>query len=123
MIIMVTGGRNYDDYIEVRRVLELYAEVGNVLLSGGAEGADYLAERFWHSKQLPYVVVPAEWNHLGKAAGVARSTAMLKGLPLAAHEYLLKPGVLIAFPGGKGTAHTIKAAQHLNIPVVYAEGE
>ena len=63
MIVMVTGGRNYNDMSRMRDALKDYDNVGTYLLQGGATGADYLASRIWHKEfQNPYITHPAPWD-------------------------------------------------------------
>jgi hypothetical protein len=116
VIVMVTGGRDFDDEQTVAQALGDYG-VGDYLVVGGARGADELARRFWHYElQLPYVVHPAPWDRTGRAAGQMRNMAMVKGLSLAPYARLI-PDEVVAFPGGVGTAHAIKQARLQGIRV------
>lgn len=119
MIIMVTGGRDYDDPPAVKRALEEYAQLGNILISGGAWGADYLAEAYWHKQQLPFVVVPAAWDRSGPAAGHARNHQMIVGNAIAPYAHLV-PDLVVAFPGGKGTKDATTRARDHGIEVLHA---
>lgn len=117
MIVMVTGGRTYRNKAVVARALEGYV-VGDYLLVGGADGADELARQYWHYElQLPYIVHPAPWNRSGRAAGIQRNMAMLKGLTLAPYARLV-PDELVAFPGNRGTQNARDVAFDQGIPVV-----
>jgi hypothetical protein len=124
MLIMVAGGRDYGETRSeerlIRRKLEAYAQVGNILLSGGARGADSLAEEIWTLDfQLPAMVAPAPWDRVGKAAGPVRTYAILTGT--AWSPYMTQtPDVVLAFPGGKGTEYTVKSARKLGVEVVFA---
>ncbi len=117
---MVTGGRKYDDEDQVRDSLAPYDELGNVLVVGGATGADELARLVWHYDfQLPYVVEPAAWNRGGKPAGQERNMSMVEGLSLAPHiGKLMRPHLVVAFPGGRGTKHARGYAKKRGIEVV-----
>lgn len=120
MIIWVAGGREYDDWDHVRSVLDQYADVGNLLVEGGGRGLDYIARRIWtHEYQLSSLTVPARWNASGRAAGPVRNLTIAAGLSIAPHGDL-KPELLLAFPGGSGTASAVKAAIKYSIPVVRA---
>jgi hypothetical protein len=124
MLIMVAGGRDYGEAWKeerlIRRKLEAYAQVGNVLLSGGARGADTIAEGIWTLDfQLPVMVAPAPWDRAGKAAGKMRTYAILTGTAWA--PYMTQaPDVVLAFPGGRGTEYTVDLARKLEIEVVFA---
>ena len=120
MIIMVTGGRELDDIEPVVTALEPYTTVGSIMVNGGARGLDFLARQYWQScAQLPYVTVPAAWNRQGKAAGQIRNIVMARGHAVAPYG-VIKPDLLVAFPGGRGTAGAVRAAEAEGIEVVYA---
>jgi len=109
--VLVCGGREYSDRKHVFSVLdELHAKrtIG-LLVHGNAPGADHLAEQWAKKRQVMYTGVPAPWKVLGKAAGPLR------------HSYMLDkstPDVVIAFPGGTGTADMFGKAQRKNVTLV-----
>lgn len=51
----------------------------------------------------------AEWNKYGKQAGILRNQAMID---------LHSPTLIVAFPGGTGTADMIARARKAGIPVL-----
>ncbi len=116
-IILVTGGRDFDDVRRINKALLPYRSVGNILITGAARGADSIAEATWKRWQLPYVGVPAFWDRAGRAAGQARNHQMIVGNSLAPHAHLV-PDVVVAFPGGRGTAGCIEQAGEYGIEVV-----
>ena len=71
MRIAVVGSRAFDDYEKMRKILIPY--IPFILISGGARGADALAERFAREYELTRVIYPAEWNRYGKKAAVIRN--------------------------------------------------
>jgi predicted Rossmann-fold nucleotide-binding protein len=84
-----------------------------VLLTGGATGADTLAARWAKEHNVPCEVYPANWQLHGRAAGFVRNVEMIKtGIDM-----------LIAFPGGTGTAHMMIACLKHGIKVVKIEDE
>lgn len=123
MRVLVTGARDYNDYRAVATCLTGYLILARdrgeklVVIEGGATGADQLA-RSWASLEddySPYVeliTVEAEWDRLGKRAGPARNTKMLK-------EH--KPSVVLAFHDdlewSLGTKDCVKKAKKYGIPV------
>lgn len=117
MIILVTGGRNYTNKTVIRQALEQYRNVKNILITGWARGADKTAHYIWTNDfHLPAIAVPAPWDRMGKAAGMSRNAKMISGNSIAPHANLPIDGV-IAFPGGKGTEHTVNLAKEHDIPV------
>jgi hypothetical protein len=101
--IIVTGGRDYDDWARLQDVLSVF-NVG-LIIQGGASGADRLAKKFAEEYLINNVTVEADWNKHGRAAGPRRNWEMLMEYPKA---------IVVAFPGGAGTANCVKQALQLN---------
>jgi hypothetical protein len=101
--IAVTGGRTYTDEAMVRRALELFRDV--TLLVGDAAGADALARAYGKSAGWDIEVFVAEWDVYGPSAGPLRNAEILKW----------EPDVLLAFPGGSGTANMIEQARRAGV--------
>ncbi|MGD9590818.1 MAG: SLOG family protein [Pyrinomonadaceae bacterium] len=109
MKVLVCGGREFHNYEVVREVLcdTLLCADSPVVIHGGARGADALAERWCQEHKVHSAVVKPDWDYYGKMAGILRNEAMLA----------LGPDLVIAFRGGKGTAHMVKIAKKAGIPV------
>lgn len=109
--IAVIGSRSFSDEEYMRRVLfekeKLHAEE-HVLVSGGAPGEDFLAERISKVEEIPFVLYPANWERHGRRAGMLRNIAMI--------QYVDE---VIAFWDGKssGTQHSINLAEKFGKPV------
>lgn len=75
MIVMIGGSRNFNDYDYLKRNIEMY----NIskIISGGAKGADTLAEQYAKENNIPFECYPAEWNKYGKKAGIIRNKIMI----------------------------------------------
>lgn len=78
------------------------------IIQGGAKGADTIAADFATVNWLSEEEYPADWEQHGKAAGFIRNKQMLEEG---------KPDLVIAFPGGKGTANMVELAKKAGIPV------
>lgn len=109
MRLLVCGGRNYADYARVCEVIKLLAPT--VIIHGAARGADSLAARWAHENSVTAEAYPAEWERDGRAAGPIRNKRMLT---------LGKPDCVLAFPGGRGTAHMVKIARAAGVKVELA---
>ena len=115
MIVVVTGGRDYSDYARVCDVLDdLTAYIPHArqitkLAHGGARGADTLAGAWAASRGVEEVVFPAQWNTYGRNADPIRNREMLDGA---------MPDLVVAFPGGTGTAGCIAEARKRHITVL-----
>ena len=106
MRVGVTGGRHYRDVAAVALALAALPKDA-VLVHGAATGADAAAALAWSSCGGTTEAHPADWGRDGKAAGVIRNQRMVdSGLDM-----------LIAFPGGRGTADMIRRAEKAGIPV------
>lgn len=124
MRILVCGGRDHDDYEQVRDVLhglldEFPITYGDeyktpdpkkiTIVHGGAEGADSHADDWCVVNWIVPEVYPADWETHGKAAGPIRNQQMLDtGIDL-----------VLAFPteNSRGTWHMVKIAEKAGVPV------
>lgn len=114
MRVLVCGGRGYSDREYMDRYLRLIDRAKGpitLLISGEARGADTLAKQWAEGCGCPYLGFPANWNKHGKAAGPIRNQQMLNEG---------KPDLVIAFPGGRGTADMISRAEKTGIKVLRA---
>lgn len=124
-VVVVTGGRSFEHQALGFQVLDdVQGEV--ILVVHGAckragqldlSGADRIADDWATLREVPCLRSPAQWSRFGKAAGPVRNRRMLKQaqtLARLASAHL----VVIAFPGGKGTADCVRRAQELGLQVV-----
>ena len=111
MRILVCGGRNYADREAVFRALDEVCidnpDCAVTVIQGGADGADALAREWCNARAIPCLNVPADWKAHGRAAGPLRNQRMLT----------YKPHLVIAFPGGRGTADMVRRAEIAGIEV------
>ena len=111
--VLVTGGRDYTQDLTVAR--EVDAERPDLLIHGGASGADSLAARWAKTTFTPVALFPADWNRHGNFAGPKRNGQMV----FLARD-LLEVGwdvLVLAFPGGRGTASCISIAEQHGLTV------
>ena len=108
--VLVCGGREFDNYKLLRDTLDkVVGDEQCVIVSGMARGADFLGVRYANEMGDLVEEYPADWNKHGRAAGPIRNQQMLdEG----------KPDLVVAFPGGKGTAHMIRIAKKAGINVI-----
>jgi hypothetical protein len=105
--MIITGGRNYNNRTFVNRTLDdVRRAVGGVelLMEGGAEGADRMARAWAVSRGVPHVAVDADWDTYGRRAGV-----MLRREGV---------GLVVVFPGGAGTMNMLQQARTAKMPVL-----
>ena len=109
MRVLVCGGRDYYDAETMEKVLaNCLVPDTDVVIHGGARGADALAgDIAGRVLGFPVEVYPADWYSHGKAAGPIRNQKMLDtGIDL-----------VLAFPGGRGTADMIRRARKAGVKV------
>ena len=108
MRLLVTGGRDYQDFQALCTTLDqIHKETPvTLLIHGGARGADSLAGAWAAFRQVPVRVFPANWDLHGKAAGHIRNQQMLT----EGH-----PDAYLAFPGGRGTQDMVQRCRKQGI--------
>lgn len=79
------------------------------LVEGGARGADYMALSWRTAARVAGKSFKADWKNDKKAAGPKRNTLMLSKA---------QPALIVAFPGGAGTADCVGKARILGIEVM-----
>ena len=109
MKVIVCGSRDWDDIWFLWDVLGQQEPKISFLIQGGAKGADEHARSWAKAHEVPQQEYEADWNKHGKAAGPIRNQKMLdEG----------KPDVVIAFPGGRGTADMVRRAKAAGVEVI-----
>lgn len=100
MKLAIVGSRTFDNYEMVKQVLKDL----NIteIVSGGAKGADTLAERYATENNISTTIFKPDWDKLGRAAGMIRNKQIV--------NYAEK---VIAFWDGvsKGTKNSIDLAK------------
>ena len=117
MRVLVCGGRDFATTSMAERdfvsntLTRLDAERGPffTVIHGCAPGADSEA-RYWAemagAREAPF---RADWRTYGRAAGPLRNQRMLDDG---------RPGLVIAFPGGRGTADMVRRARAAGVEVL-----
>lgn len=113
MKVLVCGGRDFDDYNQVHDVLGRihHGPQGPVafVIQGGARGADSLGRQWAEDHDVNGGEWPPDWERHGKRAGPIRNQLMIdEG----------KPDLVVAFPGGTGTADMVRRARKAGVEVV-----
>lgn len=107
--VLVCGGRDYANARVLNAVLRGLNPPATCIIHGAYTGADDLAARFAKKNHLGEAPFPADWGKHGRAAGPIRNQQMLdEG----------QPHLVIAFPGGTGTADMVRRAKAAGVPVI-----
>lgn len=109
---LICGGRDFAEGDFLERTLDGLAgvlEPPTLVIGGGATGADALGMRWACRRGIPRRVFVADWAAHGRAAGAVRNQQMLdEG----------RPDLVVAFPGGFGTADMVRRARNANVGVL-----
>jgi|WetSurMetagenome_2_1015567.scaffolds.fasta_scaffold883786_2 predicted Rossmann fold nucleotide-binding protein DprA/Smf involved in DNA uptake len=113
MRIAVIGSRSFNNYEYMQAILDSFTITLSDsrklwFVSGGARGADKLAERYIEERKFGMTVYPADWKAHGKSAGFKRNKQIVDNAD-----------VVLAFWDGesKGTLHSINLAKEQGKPV------
>ena len=111
--VLVTGDRNWQSENVIMR--ELRKMKPDIVVEGGAKGADSLAKKAANKLGIEVREYQAEWDKYGRAAGPIRNQEMLRE----------KPDLVLAFHSNieksKGTKNMITLARRQGVPVKLVE--
>lgn len=79
------------------------------VIHGDARGADQMTGEWGRRMAIGVVAIPADWSGHGMKAGPLRNQLMLD---------TYKPTVVVAFPGGQGTADMIRRSRRTGANVI-----
>ena len=108
----IIGSRNFNDYNRLKSTLDHELPRIDLIISGGASGADTLAEKWADENNIPSRIFHAEWEKYGKSAGFIRNRLIID----------LADKVIAFWDGkSKGTANSISLAKKKNkkVSIVY----
>lgn len=106
--LAIVGDRNFTNYKWLCEVMDKVKSPIHQIVSGGARGADTLAEHWASDNNVDFLLFPADWDKFGKSAGYKRNIQIVDNAD-----------AVIAFlaPRSKGTVLTINLAKEKGIPV------
>ncbi len=104
MKLAVVGSRDFTDYTKLKLALDNINQFFLIteIISGGAKGADSLAERYAKENNIKLTIYLPDWKRYGRPAGMIRNK-----------EIVSSATSVIAFWDGKskGTANSISLAE------------
>lgn len=105
MKLAIIGSRKFNDWELLATSLEPYLKDVDLVISGGANGADKLGEKWATLNGIETLIFLADWEHFGKRAGFIRNVDIITSCDLC-----------IAFWDGisRGTAHSISLCNKYN---------
>jgi len=113
--ILITGSRDWDDYLAVYAALDSVAKSWKTeeitVVHGGAKGADTIAGTWTNLRGFQEEIHPADWDKHGRKAGFVRNAEMVD----------LGADICVAFikNGSKGATMTAELSEKAGIPTAY----
>lgn len=119
LTVLVCGGRDFTNSTLLYETLDHLHRLSGIarIVEGGQRtlergkivgGADYFATCWALSRRVPSTIMQAEWTKYGPAAGPIRNQRMLDET---------HPDLVVAFPGGRGTADMVAKAKAAGVEV------
>ena len=108
--LAVIGSRDFDDYNLLATLLIKHEP--RLVVSGGANGADELANRFCREYGKPILIFYPDWHGLGKKAGHIRNTMIVE---------MCEEVLAFQVNKSRGTQDSINKARELNKKVYLYE--
>lgn len=105
MIVLITGGRAYNDWYSIELALDLIGV--SLVVHGDATGADRHASNWADKRGVPQRRYPIRRPN---EDGFKRNQRMLDTEP--------EIDLVLAFPGNAGTADMVRRARMANLPVI-----
>lgn len=108
MKLAIIGGRDYQDYDRLCKIMALIKTPIELIISGGAHGADSLGARWADENGVEKLIFLPDWDRHVKRAGFLRNKDIINAAD----------GVLAFWDGiSKGTKSSIDLANKKGIPV------
>ena len=103
MKLAIVGSRTFSDYELLKTTID-QIPTPSLIVSGGARGADTLAEQYARERGIPTKIFLPDWKLHGKVAGFIRNELIVKECDF-----------LVAFWDGKsnGTRNSISHAKEM----------
>ncbi|MCP3929400.1 MAG: DUF2493 domain-containing protein [Bacteroidetes bacterium] len=102
MKVAITGSRQFKNYELFKKIMEQYAIDATHIISGGAKGADHLAERYAKENGLLLTVIRPDYqSYSSKYAPLQRNSKIVQQADL----------VIAFYVNGKRSGGTLDAAK------------
>ena len=121
--VIIAGSRDFDDYVLLKEKCDFFLsrklqdpDCTVIIVSGHARGADTLGERYAQERGLRCEKYPADWDNLGKSAGMIRNKKMAEVSNCAIV-------FMSAYGENRGSQNMVQIAKGKGIPVRVVEEE
>ena len=104
MKIAIVGSRNFLDFDFLKEKIDPFLNDIDLIVSGGAKGADSLAEKYAKVNNLTLEIFKPDWKKYGRTAGPIRNKSIIESAD-----------IVFAFWDGKskGTKNSIDISKKL----------
>ena len=111
MKVAIIGSRTFNDYDKLVNFMTQFINWTQIslIVSGGAKGADALAEKYADAFGIEKLIFPADWEKYGKSAGMRRNQQIVNNAELVVACWDLS---------SKGTKDSINKALKAGKPVM-----
>lgn len=111
MRVLICGGRRFSDLKLLFDTLDRMhaSRTFSMVINGGARGADAMARVWARNNGIEILTFHPDWAKHGRAAGPIRNQRMIERGRL---------DLVIAFPGGAGTADMIARSRAVSLEVM-----
>jgi len=77
--VAIIGSRTFNDYNLLKKIMNEIdeSETIDIIISGGAKGADSLGEQYADEVGIEKLIFPALWEKYGRKAGPLRNTDII----------------------------------------------
>lgn len=108
--VAVVGSRRFTDYDLMKQILNQQHDKIGMIISGGAKGADTLAQRYAKDNGIPMHIIYPEYEKYGKRAPLRRNVTIAN---------LAEKMIAFGYPDSRGTRHVVDKMKQLNKPYVF----
>lgn len=111
-VVVITGSRNWTD----RKAIQAALEGADLLIHGGARGADLLAQDVALGASMDVLLVPANWKQYGKSAGMARNSRIAMWASRLRNQGYDVVCYAFPMPDSRGTWDCVEKVRAFGIP-------
>ena len=76
--LAIIGSRSFSSYNDLNIAIKDLSFDLALIISGGARGADQLAERWANANNIAFRVILTQWKKYGKGAGIVRNQLIVE---------------------------------------------